>query len=40
MKKSWWVLLLLDNNIWAALIVNFLIVEWFLGRPRHEQVSL
>ncbi|ACT04725.1 DUF2306 domain-containing protein [Paenibacillus sp. JDR-2] len=30
----------LDNNIWAALIVNFVIVEWFIRRTKHEQVSL
>jgi uncharacterized membrane protein len=29
----------LDNNIWAALILNFIIVEWYLLRPRREQLS-
>ncbi|CAM3216186.1 DUF2306 domain-containing protein [Paenibacillus lupini] len=30
----------LDNNIWAALILNFIIVEWYLLKPRREQLSL
>lgn len=30
----------LDNNIWAALILNFIIVEWCLLRPRREQLSI
>ncbi|SFF18478.1 Predicted membrane protein [Paenibacillus catalpae] len=30
----------LDNNIWAAFILHFIIVEWYLLRPRREQLSL
>ncbi|MCM3627803.1 DUF2306 domain-containing protein [Paenibacillus glycanilyticus] len=26
----------LDNNIWAALLVNFIIVEWIMRRRGHE----
>jgi Predicted membrane protein (DUF2306). len=31
---------ILNNNIWAALIVNLIIVEWFLRKAGREQVSL
>ncbi|GLX69848.1 DUF2306 domain-containing protein [Paenibacillus glycanilyticus] len=30
----------LNNNIWAAIVVNFILVEWFILRPRREQPLL